>query len=282
MIKKLNFHLHIDKSRGETVVFSLPQSNHYHTISNLDIGTNEIVEEPVWKNKVAVMGLDLVRGAVSFSAQLQEFQPTLPQFFTLKNYQNKIPDHLLLPSHFISGKDQEILSLAKRIVKTEKSWSAIIRNLYDFTLEYLTYGATTEGLYTYKQALEERTTDCGGFSTFLGSLLQALHIPNRLVVGFLLRPSFLKSFLVSLDLMSFNFRSLYMHTWIEVLLPDKIWFPLDASIEWQRNKGLISSQGGFGFTPADRLVTSFGQDFETTIVGKKYKTDLLQKPLYIN
>ncbi|GIW63360.1 MAG: hypothetical protein KatS3mg091_162 [Patescibacteria group bacterium] len=62
-----------------------------------------------------------------------------------------------------------------------------------------------------------------------------------------------------------------MHAWLETQLPNKVWFPMDPSLEWKRKKGLTKRQGGFGYIPADRLVVSFGCDFDIKIGGKIIK-----------
>ena len=209
----------------------------------------------------------------------------LPQGGAKKDYPLQLIkkySYLLSPNLFINGKNnriKQVINGLKLNQTTKTPLSTIIRSIYDYSLSKLTYGKPIDGLYSYNQALTDKTTDCGGFSTLMASLLQSINIPSRLVVGFVIRPSFLKLLLVQMGIVKFNYRSLYMHTWLEVLLPDKTWFPLDASIEWQRNKGLISQEGGFGNIPADRLVVSYGQDFVIKINNKKYKIDLLQKPI---
>ncbi|MBI2641154.1 transglutaminase domain-containing protein, partial [Candidatus Roizmanbacteria bacterium] len=122
-------------------------------------------------------------------------------------------------------------------------------------------------------------TDCGGFSTFLASLLQSIGIPSRLVVGFLIIESVLKRISSMFHVPRFTFHDLSMHAWLEVLLPNNSWFPLDPSIEWRRANSLTKREGGFGFIPADRLVVSFGQDFTLNIQGETYRVDLLQNPV---
>ena len=277
MNKKLNFSLHFAKSGGETAIFSLPQSNHYHTINHLQVGKNEIIEEAGWKNKVVIISQP--NNTISFRAKLNNIEASIPEELTADSYK-RIPKLLISPNRFINGKDPKIISLAQKVVDTEQNLSSAMRKLYDFTLNYLTYGKPIDGLYTYKQAVEGRIIDCGGFSTFLASLLQSLGIPLRLVAGFLIKNDFiarLKTF--NFSFLTFNF--LMMHAWLEVLLPNNVWFPLDPSIEWRRQKGLTVREGGFGYIPSDRLVTSFGEDFEINLNDKTYKIDLLQKPVYL-
>jgi len=158
----------------------------------------------------------------------------------------------------------------------------MIKSLYIYTLDNLIYGKPIDNLYSYDQALTEKITDCGGFSTLLLSLLQSVNIPARLVVGFLIKEenTFQKVFRTfNFALLTFDFLS--MHVWVEVLLPDSTWFPLDPAVEWRRNRGLTKRQGGFGIIPADRLVVSHGQDFIIPHSNNIYKVDLLQNPLIV-
>jgi transglutaminase-like putative cysteine protease len=275
-------------------LFSLPKPSPYHQISNLKINSKnyQIIDEKKWGNKVVVLKN---KSEITFTVKPFPFKSSINPKFTLSSYQKtKIPKVYLTPNRFINGKDEKIKSLAKKILGQETNLLTVVKKLYDFTLEYLTYGKPIDELYPYSQALNEKITDCGGFSTFLASLLQSQNIPSRLVVGFLIkRRSFLKEILsiVNLPKLIFKFKKLevrwltlddlLIHAWLEILLPDDSFFPLDPSIEWRRKKGKTQRQGGFGFIPADRLVTSYGCDFDLNINGKNYKIDLLQKPLLV-
>jgi transglutaminase-like putative cysteine protease len=278
--------------KKQFIIFSLPQSSPYHQIFNLKINSKnyQIIDEKKWGNKVVVIKN---KSEITFIVKPLPFKSSINPNLTLSSYQKtKIPKVYLTPNRFINGKDEKIKSLAKKVLGQETNLLTVVKKLYDFTLDYLTYGKPIDGLYPYSQALEEKTTDCGGFSTFLASLLQSKNIPSRLVVGFLIkRKSFLKEILsiVNLPRLIFKFKKLevrwltlddlLIHAWLEVLLPDGSFFPLDPSIEWRRKKGKTQRQGGFGFIPADRLVVSYGCDFELKVYGKVYKIDLLQKNL---
>jgi len=292
MSKKYKIRLGLDKPL--TSLFSIPQSSHYHYVSNLKINAlkYQLIEEKKWGNKVIVLK---DKSEINFTVKPFPFKSSINPKFTLSSYQKtKIPKIYLTPNQFINGKDTKIKSLAKKVLDQEKNLLTVVKKLYDFTLEYLTYGKPIDGLYPYSQALNEKITDCGGFSTFLASLLQSQNIPSRLVVGFLIkRRSFLKEILsiVNLPKLIFKFQKLevrwltlddlLIHAWLEILLPDGSFFPLDPSIEWRRKKGKTQRQGGFGFITADRLVVSYGCDFDLNINGKNYKIDLLQKPLLV-
>jgi len=263
------------------IIFSLPQSCLYHQILNLKINSKnyQIINEKKWGNRVVVLKN---KSEINFTVKPFSLKSSLNQKFFLSSYKKtKIPQIYLKPNQFINGKDQKIKSIAKKILGQETSLLKVVKRLYDFTLAYLIYGKPINGLYSYSQALNEKITDCGGFSTFLASLLQSQNIPSRLVVGFIIKKNIIKYLLIKLQLTSYGLQDLFMHAWLEVLLPDGSFFPLDPSIEWKRKKGKTQRQGGFGFIPADRLVTSYGCDFELKVYEEVHKIDLLQKPIII-
>ncbi|MFN4213081.1 MAG: transglutaminase-like domain-containing protein, partial [Microgenomates group bacterium] len=267
-----------------TVIFSLPPSNGYQKITNLKIDWQDyqIIEEKQWGNKVVVLRLNDVKknfSQISFNLSSSCFTGELKPSFSIDNYQNK--KFKIINDRFINGKNPQIKKFARQIVGKEKNLQKIIKKLYSFTLDYLTYGKPIEGLYSHKQALKEKITDCGGFSTFLASLLQSINIPSRLIIGFLIKKNIIK-YLGSMFYFSrYTFHDLLIHAWLEALLPDGSWFPLDPSIEWRRNKGLTKREGGFGFVPDDRLVISYGEDFKIKIDNKIHQIDILQNPVYI-
>jgi len=280
---KLNLPLFYKK---QFIIFSLPQSSPYHQISNLKINSQnfKIINEKKWGNKIVILNLiqdPKQHNFISFKLKPFPFKFSINPSFTLSSYQKtKIPKIYLTPNRFIKGNDPKIKSLAKKVLGQETNLLTVVKKLYDFTLEYLTYGKPIDGLYPYSQALNKKITDCGGFSTFLASLLQSQNIPSRLVVGFIIKKNIIKDLLIKLQVTSYRLQDLLIHAWLEILLPDGSFFPLDPSIEWKRRKSQTQRQGGFGFIPADRLVTSYGCDFELKIKGKNYKIDLLQKPIY--
>ena len=283
-----NYLFKLKFNNQDKIIFSLPQSSHYHQISNLKINSKnfQVIDEKKWRNKVVVLK---DKSEITFTVRTFSFKSSINSKFTLSSYQKtKIPKIYIRPNRFINGKDPKIKFLAKKVLGQEKNLLKVVKKLYDFTLDYLAYGKPIDGLYSYYQALNEKLTDCGGFSTFLASLYQSLNIPSRLVVGFLIKKKskfekILSIFkLKKLDVSCLMLDDLLMHAWLEILLPNNQWFPLDPSLDWRRKKGQTKRQGGFGFTPSDRLVTSFGCDFDLKIDGRSYKTDLLQKPTILN
>ncbi len=288
MNNKFNFQLNSLKNRGDYVIFALPQSNQYQRIEELSYNKKplKIIREKRWNNRVAVFRLNDVKDKVgiTFALTLKVVRAEIPSTLTLRSNPRETfsaENYHFKADRLINGKDPAVIALVKDTVGERNNLKFLIKKLYDFTLEYLTYGNPMEGLYSYKQAMEERTTDCGGFSTFLASLLQSVGIPSRLAVGFLIRKNRIKDVFSMLHVTSCMFHDLLMHAWLEVLLPDGTMFPLDPSIEWRRAKRLTKREGGFGEIPADRLVLSYGQGFSFKIDKKRYNVDLLQYPIYL-
>ncbi len=283
----MNFCLSISpKNRGEEIIFSLPKSNHYHQIKNLQIDPSpnvQILDE--WGNEIIIFN-DVLKIWIKFDAKLKDIKIKKPliEKFSLNDYQ-KLPKQQLIfytqPNRFINGKDKQIEQITKKIVGTETNLYRIIEKIYFYTLNYLIYANPIEDLYSYHQALKNKKTDCGGFSTFFISLCHSLNIPARLTVGFLVSNNKFKKIFSKLNVRRLTFDDLFMHAWPEILLPNGNWLPLDPSIEWRRKKGLTKRQGGLGYLPADRLVISFGCDFNTKIGKNNYQFDLLQKPISV-
>lgn len=268
-----------EKKNKKYLVFSLPQTNNYQEISNLSLvpkNPNLVFDE--WGNTVACFSLnDVDNAVVQFLYTPKSIEKSLEKNWTIDEYKrNKQIDFFTKPNRFINGQDEKIKKLAQSLIKNEQNVCKIAETFYHFVLNYLSYGKPTEGLYPYSQALDEKVTDCGGFSTLLLSLFQSVGIPGRLVVGFLTKNNLIKSVLRKLQVTSYKLQDFSMHAWTEILLPDNTWFPLDPSIEWRRKHNQTKRNGGFGKIPADRLVTSFGQDFRLAINNQQLTIDLLQ------
>lgn len=271
-----SFKLKLKKeNRGNWLIFALPQTNHYQTITNLSVNPKPhlLIKEKHFSNQIAIFNKPSAE--LKFLYHSQEIKKQLSNEFEVGDYEN---NQSFRSSRFINGNDKKIKEMARQVINEHKTLNDVVNKLYYFSMNYLTYGKPIDGLYPYNQALKEKTTDCGGFSTFLASLLQSQGIPCRLVIGYLIKKNFLINFFSAFDLSLLTFNSLFIHTWLELKLPDNSWFPLDSSVEWRRTKGLSRRQGGFGHIPADRLVVSYGEDFNLEINGKIYQIDLLQKP----
>lgn len=262
-------------------VFGIPKSNEYQIIENVLFDPKPIYTQSInpWDNRISVFLLKNIQNkiTISFSIQPIDIQKKINPLWTLSNYYVK----KFFPSRFINGNDKQIKQQTKSILHNEKNILIIAQKLYQHTLKNLTYGHPILGLYSYSQVLQNQITDCGGFSTYLLSLFQSIGIPGRLVVGFVIKKSVLSNLLSFINLRPLNFNSLLMHTWAEIQLPNKAWFPMDPAMEWRRTKGLTKRLGGFGVIPDDRLVISYGEDFKINIKEKEFILDIIQYPTYL-
>jgi len=265
--------------KKDFLILGVPQINHYQKIKDIFFPFSLQFHQDDWGNKIAILeGLENQKGKISFCYRPCSLRVKLPKF-SLDDYSSRLLseyDFLFKPNRFINGQSPEIKKIARRWQK-EKNLKSIIVSVNDYVKNNLTYGNPIEGLYSFSQALKIKKVDCGGFSTLAASLFQALKIPSRLVVGFILKKASLLNLIFPL-----NFTSFQMHAWLEVLLPNRVWFPLDPALEWRRERGLTKRRGELGFIPSDRLVTSFGCDFKIKIKDKIYQIDLLQYPWKIN
>jgi len=281
MNNQYRFSLDILKKKGKYCVFGIPKSNQYQIIKNVLFDPKPIYIQSMnpWDNNISVFSLRNIKDkiTVSFSTQPISIQKEIHSSWTLDDYYVKKISH----NRFINGDDRQIKQQVKNVLHNEKNIVVIAQKLYQHTLKHLIYGHPILGLYSYSQVLQNQTTDCGGFSTYLLSLFQSIGILGRLVVGFVIKKSVHSSLLPFMNLQSLNFNSLLMHTWIEIQLPDESWFPIDPSMEWRRTKGLTKRLGGFGVVPDDRLVISYGEDFKVNIDGNKFIIDIIQHPIYI-
>lgn len=271
----LKFSLTVKNKAKNLTFFSIPTKNSYQTVENISYPKSQVkqLKDDIYGNAILLLDSP-ISAKVGFTIfpKSQNLKLTPQKLSYPKSLQRYLRNN-----KYINGKDLEIIQISKKI--QGKSVLEITKNSYDFVLHYLIYGNPTDGLYSYRQALQEKITDCGGFSTLLCSILNSKGIPTRLVFGFLIKNNFFTKVRKITKIKPLDFENLYMHAWVEALLPDGSWFPMDPSIEWRRKKGLTKRSGGFGFIPNDRLVVSFGQDFDIKVDGKKYKVELLQKPV---
>lgn len=163
---------------------------------------------------------------------------------------------------FLNPEDARIQRIIKEIVGSEKNIGEVIFLLNEYVASRLVYGNPIIGLYPFSAALEKEKVDCGGFDTLLVSLLMAAGIPARIVSGFFA-----------------GYKENLMHAWVEALLPDGNWFPLDPSMEKLSREGKTKKSGKIGFTGSDRVALSIGCDISLFIDGKDMRADILQNPI---
>jgi transglutaminase-like putative cysteine protease len=270
------FLLAIEKASDKIyLIYPLPKTNEYQLITDLNLTANNVDD---YENSILIAKEDVT---VSFNAILKRIDKIIDPALSLSKYVKSVKHlsaHYTGSDRFIDPADQAVKAMAERIVGKSENVGEIVQKLYDATVQQLTYGNPTEGLYSYKQALEQKVTDCGGFSTLLSSLLRARQIPTRLVVGHIVKRGTIDSLLMMIGIKQYTMASLSMHAWLEIPMPDGSWFPMDPSMEWRRKNNLTKRNGGFGTIPADRLVLSYGEDTHVSIDGKQYHFDLLQHP----
>lgn len=269
-----NYNLILEGKAAKDTLVPLPQTNEYQDIEVDSIKELNIITAIDFDNK-AVYFEKGSNWNLNLKISLKEINKTIDSTFSTNDYL-KIQEKYLQNDESVNGNDKKIISIADNAFGKEKNCEKIIQLAYDFVLNYLSYGKPFRDLYPYKQALDEKTTDCGGYSTLLGSLLQSRNIPTRLVVGHLIKGQRSELLLAGIGLKKLNLKNLTMHAWIEALLPDGRWFPMDPSIEWRRKNNLTKRKGGFGIIPNDRLVVSFGRNVKLKVKNKNFSFPILQ------
>lgn len=273
--------LQISVAPNSKTIFAIPRSNEYQDIKDLstlpELLKYKVIKDDRFANEIIMFE---EQADIGFSFFPKERKMTIGKNFVISDYS---PQEVRNIHHdaYMNGRDKKIIEISQKINGDGKKVGQIIENTYKYCLENLTYGKPIKGLYKYSQVLKDSTTDCGGFSTLMGSLLQAKDIPVRLVVGYVLKKGRKKALLNTLIKQKYSFNDFSMHAWLDAKLPNGTWFPLDASVEWRRIHGISIREGGFGLLPADRLVTSFGHNIELIWEGNHHIVEILQDPATI-
>src|SRR3989338_5127743 len=163
-------------TKNKLTVFALPQSNHYQSIKNIKFTPSIKVKKVNSDTKIAVWE-NTERVTLSFRHAPIAIDKSLKKVKI-----DQISDKSLLNrDQFITCDDRLIKKLVQSWINksSAKSPIDILEVIYQNTLKFLTYGNPIEGVYTYEDAFKQRVTDCGGFSTFLASLLQSQGIICR-------------------------------------------------------------------------------------------------------
>jgi len=268
--KPNNFSLNFNTG-GQQILFPIPMTNQYQNISRLTYSLNaqQFIEKE-FGNKTLVFPQEK-------PSQLLFLHQSKSVFYDFDSIRLlKITSHMS-DDKYISSTGSDLVALNRKLIPADKvSEEQVVKHLYYGLIDYLEYGNPIDGLYTFSQALKDKKTDCGGFATLLASLLKVNGIHSRLVVGYLLSKK-RKTQLKRLIQKKLTFNDISMHAWLEVPTSQG-WFPLDPSIEWKRLRGLSHRQGGFGYTPDDRLVVSYGHNLSMKINKKEYSFPILQHP----
>ena len=260
---------------NQSCLMALPANNAYQTISDLVLPETARLIKLNSDNTIVLLTAKQ-KQQISFQYQAQALHYDWSTL-TFKRYSTS---PYFNQDQFINRANKGMQALAKTWTSGIKDPKAQVRVLYQQTLDYLTYGLPIEGLYPYSQALENRVTDCGGFATFLATLLQIQGIPARLVVGYLLKnhwPGLIKQ---NLGLAK-TWADLSMHAWLECQLADGSWLALDPAVAWRLRHDFSQRKVSLSDVPADRLVLSFGHNHHWTGAKQDYHWPILQKPLVI-
>ncbi len=259
-----------------SLILPIPLENNYQKLkSEIKFVPNcdGISDEKMYKNKYAIWQVGLnANEAKNFT---QEFEvlvsPASPILhkdevsnFGLQDYKNNDLNVFCAANNFVSGEDPQIKKMALKIVGSEKNVLIIAKRINDFVISYLEYKSPILDLYTYKEALDKRQVDCGGFDTFFVSLCLAVGIPARVVCGFLA-----------------GYGLNHMHAWAEFMLPSGEWIPVDPSMEQLFSLRKTKKSGRFGYVGSDRVIFSYGCDIPVVVDGAVVKLPILQNPVVL-
>lgn len=262
-----------DKPSVISLIVPIPSDSEYQQVNHLKFNKNpsEINSEKKCGNKYAQWKLELPpfenrEYAMQFEALIKPRKCGQIKF-TLDQYQHQdknLTAPFLSANAYINPSDPVIKKIAAQIIGEEKDLERVIKAINEYVIQSLSYGNPIDGLHDYQSALRHRSTDCGGYDTFLISLLRSVGIPSRVVSGFWLGYPNMKN---------------CMHAWMELMLPSGEWIPLDPSSEQLFRQGRMWASGRLGYTGSDRLAMSFGEDMMLESGNGKITTDILQNPI---
>ena len=216
----MNFSLDFSTmSKTEKVLFPLPSSNRYQQITNLILPAS--AEQLTQKNGQRLAIFWPAQAELSFKYHGRAIETDWSQIYFKKYGQSAYFNE----DYLINRQDLEMKAVAEEWLGEETDLKKVVRLLYENTLAYLHYGRPIRDLYPYTQALTEQETDCGGFATFLATLLQSQGLPARLVLGYVLKNN-LGQKIKKMSLQNLGLNDLSMHAWLEVQLADETWFHL--------------------------------------------------------
>lgn len=263
----------VSEDRSCRIVFPVPFSDTYQQCTGLlfspqgNFRARDIMYNNAyawWRLRFPPKGIVVVQENFEVRVEPRRVLPE-PVSSVLGGYdalERNIVERYLQSNRFVSGKDERIKKITRDSIGSEKNIAKIIARLNAYAVSRLSYGNPIEGLYSFSDALEKEKVDCGGFDTFLVSLLIAAGIPARVVSGFFA-----------------GYAENSMHAWVEALLPDGTWFPLDPSMEKLSAEGKTKKSGKFGFVGSDRVALSMGCDIPIAIDGAEDRVAILQNPL---
>ncbi len=266
-----------DRDIPFSVVIPIPQETHYQKlVSPVEWSDASVVLQRedtygntfgLWQGTIASRQTRECRA--SCSVLVSPIHISMPGGKTSEQYKN-LPSDLLeaytARNRFVDGNDSRVQKIADTLLPATAPVGKHLKTLYNHVVSKLAYANPIRGLYAFHDALTLESVDCGGFSTLLISLLHARKIPARLVVGFFASKKSYDS----------------MHAWLEALLPNGTWMPLDPSQDHLFRRGRDRTKSGrFGAIGSDHIVTSVGCDIPIPIRGVVHRIDLLQYPVLV-
>lgn len=256
-------------------LFPIPQSNIYQKIDELRIPESAQISKLDQDNQLMI-----AQANQQFSIEfLHQAQTVEVDWASIKLKKSQKQDRLN-QDQYINAFDPRMQELAKEWKKKEKNLKKISEIFYEKTLKYLSYGQAIKGLHPYSQALQERVTDCGGFATFLLTLLETQGLVGRLAVGYLLKNSFQQK-IKNIFNLTYRWSDLAMHAWLELQTADGSWIPLDPAVDWRYRHGQSRRFASFTQIPADRLLISYGHNHQLIQFDQNYQWSILQHPQLI-
>lgn len=271
------------------VVLPVPPSTPYQTVSDERVFNDGYSKSSDLKfgNQVVFWQKVLAKGGEAHYEETFEIIVSSRKFsinptWSLSDY-TRLKDNpeyslYLETDRYLNGNDETVHRLAHSIAGRDETLLSVVRKFYEHVIKNLKYGNPIKGLYSFREALNKKTVDCGGFSSLLGSLCKAVGIPSRIVAGFWADRSYQNRGGVEPGGLEVSKK---MHAWLEILLPDNQWFPLDPSVEHLRRDGRSSREGGFGIVGSDRLAFSYGSDIPLKVAHHDLVLDIFQNPVII-
>jgi len=166
--------------------------------------------------------------------------------------------------NYIEPQHPEIQKLAAKFQEPAIGVYDLIQKLNQYVGRTLKYGRPISGLYPTRAALASPQVDCGGFATFLTSLLRAVGIPARIALGFWA---------------GYPNQKENMHAWLEAQLPSGQWLPIDPATETLREARRTRKYAALGFFGSDHVLFSYGAGMTIETGGQHYEIDILQNPI---
>jgi hypothetical protein len=255
--------------------FPIPQPNIYQKIENLSIPQLAQISELDQDNQLLIVKADR-RASMRFLYQAQAIKIDWANVRLKKS--QKAGD--FYRDQYVNAFDPKMQELATKWQNQENDPKKICEIFYEKTLEYLSYGRAIKGLHPYSQAFQERVTDCGGFATFLLTLLETQGIVGRLAVGYLLKNNYQQK-IKNIFNLTYHWSDLTMHAWLELQTAGGSWIPLDPAVDWRYRNGQSQRFAAFANLPADRLLISYGHNHQLTYFDQEHYWPILQHPQLI-